>query len=96
MVTALTFAASLWAALAVSSRMAEWFGSAPILSVPGGSVSFAGHAARRYAAVRTAAHAAKQAGTHAAQHAVTHAATTLPNVAARKADDRARPRGRRL
>lgn len=85
MVITLTLAAaSLWAALPAFSRMAERFGSAPILSVPGSSVPFAGQTARTYAAALTA------------KHAGAHAVTAVPNAAVRKVDDRARPRGRRL
>jgi hypothetical protein len=75
MVITLTLAAaSLWAGAAIVER----FGNAPVLSVPGGSVPFAGYASD----VHPSADATQ--------------AMTLTHVVARKADDRARPRGRRL
>lgn len=86
MVITLTLAAaSLWAGVAVVER----FGNAPVLSVPGGSLPFAGYAV---ATVHPSAHAA-----HAAQAmAATRVAKAVWTLVGRKADDRARPRGRRL
>lgn len=84
MVITLTLAAaSLWAA----STVLERYGNAPAAAAQGTRAPFAG-----YATARPSAHVPAMAGTHVAKAV----RTGLLSGAARKADDRARPRGRRL